>query len=164
MALGFDPRDSDLVLRPAWPLFVLNVIHSFVEDDSSYLSAFRTGEAWRIPAPSDAHVAWIRDPTGARHEVPVKDGRAMLFGEHAGIYELRAGSEDAPPTLFAANLTDPEESRIEPQKTLATFGDEAKPVTEFHAGVRREIWMALLGLAILLSVVEWTSYHRRITV
>ena len=31
VALGFDPRQSDFVLRIAWPLFVLNTIDSFSE-------------------------------------------------------------------------------------------------------------------------------------
>src|SRR5207253_10845690 len=52
VALGFDPRNSDWVLRVAWPLFVLNTINAFVEEDTSYVSSFRTGEVWRIPAPS----------------------------------------------------------------------------------------------------------------
>ncbi|MBM4361688.1 MAG: VWA domain-containing protein, partial [Deltaproteobacteria bacterium] len=52
VALGFDPRDSDLVLRPAWPLFVLNVVRSFVETDSTYLSSLRTGEPWALDVPA----------------------------------------------------------------------------------------------------------------
>lgn len=164
VALGFDPRDSDLVLRVAWPLFVLNVIHSFAEDDASYLSAYPTGEPWRIPAPSDTRVAFVRDPAGVSHEIPVKEGRAVLFGERAGFYELRAGTKDATPSLFAANLVDAEESRIEPRASLEVDGATAKPVEGFHAGVRREIWVYLVAVAALLSVLEWMSYHRRVTV
>ncbi len=164
VALGFDPRDSDLVLRVAWPLFVLNVIHSFVEDDATYLSSYQTGEPWRVPAPSDASVAFVRYPSGMSHEVPVKEGRAVLFGEHAGFYELRAGSPGAPPMLFAANLMDSIESRIEPKRELRVPGAPSKPAAGFHPGVRREIWVYLVMAAALLSVLEWLSYHRRITV
>src|SRR6185295_3329303 len=116
VALGFDPRDSDLVMRVGWPLFVLNVIHAFVADDTSYLGSLQTGDVWRIPAPADASVAWIKDPQGALHEVAVKEGRAVFFGERAGVYELHARSPDSPPALFAGNLSDPAESRIEPAK------------------------------------------------
>jgi hypothetical protein len=164
VAVGFDPKDSDLVLRPAWPLFVLNVIHSFVEDDASYLSAYRTGEPWRVPAPADATVAWVKDPAGMTHEVPVKEGRAVLFGERAGFYELRAGSPDAAASLFAANLSDADESHIEPRKELKIGGASARPAEGFHAGVRRELWVYLVGAALLLSVLEWLGYHRRVTV
>lgn len=164
VALGFDPRDSDLVMRVAWPLFVLNVIHSFVEDDTSYLGSLQTGDVWRIPAPGESSVAWVKDPSGAIHEVAVKEGRAVLFGERAGIYELHAGTRDAPAFLFAGNLSDPTESRIEPVKDL-TLGDRrAGAVEGFHIGIRRETWIYLVLFAVLLSVVEWFLYHRRITV
>jgi hypothetical protein len=164
VALGFDPKDSDLVLRVAWPLFVLNVIHSFVEDDASYLSAYRTGEPWRIPVSSDARVAFVQGPDRVSHEIPAKEGRAVLFGERAGFYELRVGSKDAPPSLFAANLVDAEESRIEPRASLDVDGAQAKPLRGFAVGVRREIWVYLVAVALALSVLEWISYHRRITV
>jgi Ca-activated chloride channel family protein len=52
VALGFDVRESDFPLRIAWPLLLLNVINDFVEEDVSYISSFKTGEVWRIPAAS----------------------------------------------------------------------------------------------------------------
>lgn len=163
VALGFDPRESDLVLRVAWPLFVLNVIHTFAEEDASYLSAYRTGEPWKIPVTGDASVAFVKDPLGVRHEVPVQDGRAALFGDRAGFYELSVG-DDAQKSVFAANLTDPEESHIEPARELKLGGKAAGPVEGFHVGVRRELWVYLILAAVLLSILEWFSYHRRITV
>src|SRR6185369_9458355 len=72
VALAFDPRNSDLVLRVAWPLFVLNTINAFVEEDTGYVSSFRTGEVWRIPVPSSLDSATVSDPHGAQHLVPVK--------------------------------------------------------------------------------------------
>jgi hypothetical protein len=163
VALGFDPRNSDLVLRVAWPLFILNTVHYFVEDDASYLSAYRTGEPWRIPVSSDATVAWLRDPKGTVHEAPVKEGRAAFFGERAGFYELRVGAPDAAPSTFAANLSDPEESRIEPRKALDVRAETPKLAEGFHPGARRELWVLFALFALALSVLEWTSYHRRIT-
>ena len=164
VALGFDPRDSDLVLRVAWPLFVLNVIHSFVEEDASYVSAYRTGTPWRVPSPSDASIAWVRYPSGENHEVPIKEGRAVLFGEHAGFYELRAGSPTAAPVVFAANLSDDAESHVTPKTELNLPGNKPKADHGFHAGVRRELWIYLVMVAVMLSALEWFTYHRRITV
>jgi hypothetical protein len=164
VALGFDPRDSDLVMRIAWPLFVLNVIHSFVEDDSSYLSSYLTGEPWRVPAPGSAPLAWVREPGGRVHEVAVEDGRAVFLGEHAGFHELLAAPGDKKGFAFAGNLTDPMESLVAPKKELVLGGATAKPVEGFRAGVRRETWMMLVVVAVLLSLIEWFTYHRRITV
>jgi hypothetical protein len=162
VALGFDPRNSDLVLRPAWPLFVLNVIRNFVEDDASYLSSYRTGAPWKVPVGGDAPLAFIKDPKGISHEVPVKEGRAAFFGEHAGFYEVSQGS--GPPVLFAANLGEPEESSIEPAKELKLSGAPLSGASGFTAGVRSELWVYLVLAAVLLSVFEWIAYHRRVTV
>jgi hypothetical protein len=43
-------------------------------------------------------------------------------------------------------------------------GKEAGEVSAFHVGVRREIWIYLLLIAIGITVIEWITYHRRITV
>jgi hypothetical protein len=163
--LGFDPRQSDLVLRPAWPLFVLNAIDSFSESDTSYLSSYRTGEVWRVPVPSGAHEAELVLPGGVTRPLPVEDGRAVTFGERAGFYRLTSGSGDTRAvTEFAANLSDLDESRISPQKKLAVAGREAPPPSVGGGGVRREIWLWLLAAVLALSVVEWITYHRRVTV
>ncbi len=162
--LGFDPRQSDFVLRVGWPLFVLNTINSFVEEDTGYLSSYRTGEVWRIPAPSTAQVATLVDPAGHKHRVPVKEGRAVYLGDQAGFYKLIVPSEPPVTTMFAANLSDVAESRIKPVDKLDLDGHNATAVAGFHAGVRRELWLYLLLGAILLSLVEWITYHRRVTV
>ncbi|MEO7109301.1 MAG: VWA domain-containing protein, partial [Polyangiaceae bacterium] len=49
VALGFDVRESDLALRVAWPLFLMNTINWFTDEDAGYISSFKTGEVWRIP-------------------------------------------------------------------------------------------------------------------
>ncbi|HEY3593576.1 MAG TPA: VWA domain-containing protein, partial [Polyangiaceae bacterium] len=84
VALGFNPRDSDLVLRVAWPLFVLNTLTDFVADDPSYLSSFRTGEVWHIPLPAQGD-ATLSGPATIDRRVPIKDGRAVYFGLDAGM-------------------------------------------------------------------------------
>lgn len=165
VALGFDPRNSDFVLRVGWPLFVLNVINDFVEEDTGYVSSYRTGDVWRIPAPSNAEIAVLEGPSGKSRKVPVKEGRAVYLGEDAGFYKLSVGSEtEGNATQFAANLADPEESRIAPVKELQIGPKKAAHVEGFRAGVRRELWLYLLAGVIAISLVEWITYHRRVTV
>jgi hypothetical protein len=165
VALGFDPRQSDFVLRPAWPLFVLNAIDSFGEVSSSYLSAYRTGEVWRVPVPDGAREAELTGPNGKTRRVPVQDGRAVTFGDEAGFYKLVSGA-GAGRLLseFAANLSDLEESRIAPQKTLSVAGRQAGEPEVQSVSVRRELWIWLLGAVLLASLIEWFTYHRRVTV
>jgi hypothetical protein len=165
VALGFDVRESDLPLRIAWPLFVLDCINWFTDEDAEYLSAYRTGEVWRIPVGSAVAKAVVKMPDGSKQPVAVHEGRAVLLGERAGFYELGgdAGDDSARPVAFAANLLDAEESAIAPQDKLIVDGG-AGELTGYRFGVRREIWVYLLLAAALLTALEWATYHRRVTV
>ena len=196
VAMGFDVRDSDLPLRVAWPLLLLNSVNFFTDEDAQYISSFRTGDVWRVPVVSQTGQAKLKTPSGGEVVVPVHEGRAVYLGEHAGFYEL-AGAEgldpakdlesakdlepgDAPPpsakdatdkggapsttAAFAANLLDAEESSIEPAKELVVDGKKAGTLSGFQIGVRREIWIYLLIAALVLTAIEWITYHRRITV
>jgi hypothetical protein len=162
VTIGFNPRDSDFVLRVGWPLFILNTVNSFVEEDTSYVSSFRTGEVWRVPAPSTIDTATLVEPGGKRRKVPVKEGRAFYLGEHAGFYKLEA--PETPPLAFAANLSDMQESHIRPASKLEIGKHKAGAAPQFKIGVRREIWIYLLLVVIGVSLVEWLTYHRRWTV
>jgi hypothetical protein len=162
LVLGFDPRKSDFVLRVAWPLFVLNAVTSFVEEDTSYLSSFRTGDVWRVPVPSEEGSALVLGPDGVRRTTPVREGHAVLSGDRAGFYRVELAG--ASPQLFAANLVDLQESNLEVRRDLGIQGrplaaPEAPPVR-----FERDLWVYLLAAALALSVLEWFSYHRRVTV
>lgn len=176
VALGFDVRASDLPLRVAWPLLLLNSINDFTDEDAHYISSFRTGDVWRVPVVSEDGRAVLTTPEGTDVIVPVHEGRAVYRGERAGFYELRGAdpSSDANDlrkndaagvkTSFAANLLDADESAIEPAKELVVDGKKAGALEGFTIGVRRELWIYLLLAAIALTAVEWFTYHRRITV
>ncbi len=169
VAIGFDVRDSDLPLRVAWPLFLLDTINWFTDEDASYLSSFRTGEIWRVPVDASATQATLKSPAGVSEQVPVHEGRAVYLGERSGFYELTVpqgpdGTAPAATTAFAANLLDVSESTIAPADKLVVDGKPAGPLEGFHVGVRRELWIYLLIAAAILTAVEWATYHRRITV
>jgi von Willebrand factor type A domain/Aerotolerance regulator N-terminal len=167
VAVGFDVRASDLPLRVAWPLLLLDTINWFTDEDATYLSSFRTGDVWRIPVGGGGSIATLKEPGGQTVQVPVHEGRAVFLGERAGFYELSGGGPPGTPasvTSFAANLLDALESHIAPASALSVDGKTAGPVEGFHAGVRREMWIYLLIAAVLLTAIEWATYHRRITV
>jgi hypothetical protein len=104
-------------------------------------------------------------PTGSTQTVPVKNGRAVYLGQHAGFYELTVGEGDTAETSkFAANMSDRLESTIGPSTTLAVGTTEAGIVEGFSIGVRRTIWIYLLIAVLLVTGLEWVTYHRRLTV
>lgn len=161
VALTFDPRVSDLPLRVAWPLLLLNTIDYFAEESAGFVSSYHTGETWHVPA-ADVTRAQVRDPSGTVHEVPVTDGRAVFAGLHTGFYTLVLpnGEEE----LFAANLGPSDESVITPAEEVRIGELEAKAPTAGKPGLRKELWLYLALFVLLVLVVEWFTYHRRVTV
>lgn len=173
VAIGFDIRESDLPLRMAWPLLLLNTINWFTDEDSNYLSSFKTGDVWRVPVAGNGTTATLKLPNGSTQLVPIHEGRAVYLGDRAGFYELTVAPEtvtapvpDETPnvTSFAANLLDVDESTIAPLDTLTVDAHDAAPPAGSKAGVRREWWIYLLIAAAILTALEWATYHRRLTV
>jgi len=170
VAMGFDVRDSDLPLRVAWPLLLLNSINYFTDEDAQYISGYLTGEVWRVPVSPGAGQAVLKSPDGVELAIPVHEGRAVYLGQHAGFYELTAmdsrgrNHDTGQPVVFAANLLDAEESAIEPAKELVVGGRKAGTLAGFSIGMRREVWIYLLLAALVVTAIEWATYHRRITV
>lgn len=161
VALLFDVRRSDLPLRVAWPLLLLNSVDFFVGEDSAYLSSYETGETWHVPVPAGVEDATLITPAGAERPVPVVEGRAVCTGLRAGFYTLRAGEEEI---VFAANLGPSDEGLIAPADTLSVAGRSAEAPELGTPGVRTEIWMLLVLGVLAILLIEWFSFHRRLTV
>lgn len=161
VALLFDVRRSDLPLRVAWPLFLLNSIDWFVQEDAGYLSSYETGETWSVPVPAGARSATLVTPSGDERGVPIVEGRAICTGQRAGFYTLRTNDRE---DVFAANLGPSREAVLQPAEHLEIAGQRAETTTIGRAGVRTEIWMLLVLAVLGVVMVEWFTYHRRVTV
>jgi len=166
IAIGFDPRRSDLPLRVAFPLLMINAFHWFAGEDDSLLMTYRTGKLWRVPLrdlglATAAEFLTVVAPDGQRLRAPVQSGQLLLFGRHAGLYEVQSGSESV---RLAANLFDPVESKIAPVQTLSIAGQKIARPSGFGVGLRREIWIYFVLIAGALLLLEWLTYNRRVTV
>jgi hypothetical protein len=161
VALAFDVRRSDLPLRVAWPLLLLNTLDFFAEAESGFHSSYETGETWRVPVAAGATEAVFIDPDGHEARAPVVDGRAVWKGERAGFYRVRAaGAEE----IIAANLGPSDEPRIHPGDELRVAERKASEPSSGPAGARQRIWVYLATLVLAVLMFEWVLYHRRLTV
>lgn len=161
VVLTFDVRRSDLPLRVAWPLFLLNALDFFVQAESDFRSSYETGETWHVPVPADAQVATFTGPDGVEQRAPVVEGRAVFGGTRAGFYRVAAGASEQ---VIAANLGAGEESRIHPSDELRVAGRKAGEPSAGAAGARDRIWIYLVLGVLSVLFVEWILYHRRWTV
>jgi hypothetical protein len=161
VALTFDLRASDLPLRVSWPVLLINTIDWIHGEDPAYLSSFKTGESWRIPVPAGVERAEIETPDHRTVAAPVIEGRAVMRGMRAGFYRVRAAGDAQ---IVAGNLIDPNESQIGPRAFAGVNGTRATAPTGGQVGVRRELWLYLLAGALAIVMIEWLTYHRRVTV
>ncbi|GMV39937.1 MAG: hypothetical protein AMXMBFR64_16530 [Myxococcales bacterium] len=175
VAWAFDVRASDLPLRYAFPVMIVNTLQWFAADDASLLLGRRTGTDWAVAVPWKVDRVAVRPPLGAPFEAPVVEGKALFGGAEAGIWEVREVGDGGGVLALAANLADERESSLlVPDLALPAWKPKPPPPPKPEVArtwmddaaelVAREPWKALLLLALLVMTLEWFTYHRRMTV
>ncbi len=162
VAIGFDVRKSDLPLRVAFPVLLINALEWFAGGEATLQASYATGKTWRIPLPGDQ--ATVTDPDGAVAKAPIVDGSARWYGRKVGFYTIVSSAARDKPRALAASLADPAESAIAPARELRVDGAALAQPEGFAVGVRRELWALLVLAALAVILVEWWTYNRRITV
>lgn len=164
VVVGFALAGTDLTLRVAFPLLLVNTLDWFAGSSTELITTYTTGQRQRVPldgAP-DVREATVTGPDGTTRPAPVVDGVATFYADQVGFYALAAPGVAG--LELAANLSSPGESAIAPVTRLA-LGDKELAAPEAFAVTRtRTLWAYLVLAALLLLVVEWVTYHRRITV
>lgn len=162
-AIAFAPTDSDLPLRIAFPVLLINAVDWFTGADGNLVEAYRTGETWFVPLDDrDLTEVDVVAPDGTRFVAQASEGAAVWYGDQAGFYRVEAPGGAF---LVAGNLADAEESRVAPADDL-TLGDET-PATEFAEGeieLELDAWLWLVLAAFGLLMLEWATWNRRVTV
>jgi hypothetical protein len=180
LAVGFSlpaqGRDSatDLPMRVAFPMLLVNALDWFAGDQTDLLTTYPTGTRERVPLDGvvGATEAEVKGPGGAVSRTPVIDGLATFYGSRVGYYQLAAKAPDGSVIArieLAANLASTEESDIAPSAvlTLGGPGPAGRKLTEpdaFAITHSQKLWLYLILAAAGLILVEWITYHRRITV
>ena len=183
--MGFDLRQSDLPLRVAFPVLLMNALDWFAGDVDEDLGSRRTGQTWRMPllrgsgdkatggagaraagrSPGLGTTANLLLPDGELLAVPVSEGYALHYGQRVGFYELSPPDAAPPAQRFAANLSDVTESAatIRPALREGAMGPSLRPPEAGEQALRRTLWPYLLLAVFFLLAIEWWSYHRRWT-
>lgn len=179
---GFNPTDTDLVLRKSWPILISNTIDWLVERRRARrrIPAFRVGEVATLElSPEErAALAAAKDegpfggetglavwpPEDKARVVPVHDGRISWAGTHrVGVYRLATTSVRRPDLrapadarAFTVNLLDPAEGELAVADTLG-LGEQT--IDRFTAGFEWELRDSLLLAALILLLIETVLFH-----
>ncbi|MSP17335.1 MAG: VWA domain-containing protein [Myxococcales bacterium] len=166
VAFGFALGGTDLPLRVAFPVLLMNALDWFSGDDAALVSTLRTGRTVELPLDaasdaSEAREARVFDPKKQQTRAPVDHGRVRLHPKHQGLYQVGLDGDEV---FVAANLADPTESNIRPASELVLGGRKLAAPPIFERTVTRALWVWLVVAAIALSAIEWLTYNRRVTV
>jgi hypothetical protein len=161
MALTFDVRESDLTLRPAWPLLLLRSIEHLRGERAESGSHDLVGQPLHVALASEANQLQLLSPVGRKTELAASAGKASFVVERAGFYTVSAGT--AQQTL-AVNMPAELESRLVPLPLLATPKPTGASSVRAEAWLGERPWPWFAALALLLLAVEWLTFHRRWTV
>jgi hypothetical protein len=156
-------------MRVAFPMLLVNTLDWFAGDTTDLLTTYATGERQRVPLDGvvGATEAEVKGPDGTTTRTPVIDGLATFYGAHVGYYDLAAKTTEGKTLAqieLAANLASTTESDIAPSTELTLGGKKLEAPEAFAVTRSQKLWIYLILLAMGLIIVEWVTYHRRITV
>ncbi len=159
--LPFDLHQSDLPLRPAFPILVANLLNYLALGAGRRLPADLTpGESLTLSTPPEITHLRLTWPDGRETDQATSAGRVNLPPlTQPGLYRLafEPGAETA---RLAVNFFNPQESAIAPHPNLTfTDGNAANPVVA-PTPARREWWRPLALIALALLVAEWLLFQR----
>jgi hypothetical protein len=151
--VGFDLRESNFPLLPGFAVFLSNAL-SWLGGDSPALP--RTTGWVEVPLAVSA----LEGLEGKQWPTVGSEGRTFFEATAPGLYTARDESGSRRVRL-AIQLANPRVSQVS-RSRLAGKATAALPEGEPRAG--REPWVYLFLAAVVLLVVEWWTFHRRLTV
>lgn len=149
LGFGFLEAESNVALQPAFPVLVVNAIEWLARPKLS--AQLRPG----VVAVGAALTRVISADGQTLPITPFGDAQLVKFPA-PGLYLAEGGGMR---TTFAVNVGDPQVSNVS-QTSLS----EAAQAQSAAARAEDPWWPWIVGLAFLLVLVEWWTWHRRITV
>jgi hypothetical protein len=164
--LAFDLRESDLPLRPAFPLFVAAAVDALAPSNVTGLpAALAPGETVDLRLSPRVQSARIVDPSGRAVQLEIRGGAASYDAtDELGLYQVELTTDKGRDALaFAVNLAGMEESAVRPSRSLSVqTSDEAAGGSGMTRG-RQELWWPIGLACVMLVLTEW-AYDQRVAV
>lgn len=162
LALGFRPDASDIVLRPAFPLFLRGILDELVGlARADWLEARVAGTLAQLELGANApELVKFEGPLGEgtrERTFPVVGGVVSYSLERAGFYRVHAASWEGS-ALIAVNVS--------PARAFSSVPKDERVLSRAPPPVAPppRTWIVLLALAFVLSLFEFFGFHKRWTV
>jgi Ca-activated chloride channel homolog len=163
--LTFPLGESDLPLQITFPIMMSNLLDWYRPEAAAFAeTAVRTGESLTVRPPATADRVRVTKPDGQRRDFDLLTDRFIYADTNQlGVYDVQlfSGSQQLQAAKFAVNLFDPTESDIAPRGSIQLGREDVSPATREQVG-QREFWQWFALAALLILMLEWLIYHRRV--
>jgi hypothetical protein len=150
--LTFALEDSNLPFQAGFPVLLSNAV-SWLSGTEVLASSLST-----VAVPIRSGV--VKDLEGQGVPSRAAGARTSFLPEAPGLYSV-TGSEGA--VVVSANLLSPRVTAVNDSALQSTEGPADFASTK-SSGRQGELWVGLAGFALALLLLEWWTYHRRLTV
>lgn len=170
-------RNTDWINRHSFPTFWLNVLEYFVSRQAVGERSLRPGESVELrPRSPASETVVVAAPDGTEQTLRRRGEQPFLYRttDQVGIYRVVEGGKEV--RRFAVNLFDPAESDVRlrtgdtPEESnqaaiaAVRIGNIDVAAAAGAAPARQELWRWLLLGVLVVLVLEWYVYHRRVYV
>ena len=163
---GRETINSDWPNSLGFPLFLNNVLVSLGGSSKFNASTgYRPGQLikfkTRLPTPG----VTIETPDGRRVPVKPRPDHTFVFGgaESVGVYQVRDDTSQELDQVIPVNLLDSLESDLAVRDKLSLGYEEVSGKTE-QIPETYEFWTWVLLAALLILILEWFIYNRRVLI
>ena len=154
--VSFALEDSNFPLHPGFPIFLTNTLGWLMDEQ---VALARPPGQIEVPLA----MAAVTDLEGSDVATWPLSNRTVFMADQPGLYTVAQADRRL---RVAVNLASTARTSV---NDSGFTSDEitsavATVLADTEVGPSEELWMAFLLLALFLVVVEWVTYHRRLTV
>jgi hypothetical protein len=165
LLVGFDVLQSNWPFEPGFVLFCYNALNFLgAQAGTSASDELRVGQPIAIEnAPPDTSFTLTR-PDAAKVELtPDPSGTVRFAGTHrVGLYTVEAPEQ--PQRVYAVNLLDAEESRIEPRQEIEFSSVTVAAAEQAVQRANIPLWPTLILATLALVCLEWLAYNLKVRI
>lgn len=152
------------VTKPSFPIFAYNALR-FLGSSAGVSSQepLRPGETLRMTLPAGQDAAVLNLPGAKKATLKPDSAGVVRFAatDAVGVYTLEKSGD--PPQRFAVNLESARESDIVAPAGF-TVGGQAVTKSEGIKTATPEVWRWFVGGALVVALIEWYIYNRRVMI
>lgn len=163
--LAFNINQSDLPLRPTFPILMQNIISWLTEEQQVFISSGNPGESLDIPLTIGATNLEIITPTGEKLKMSSNQiVSSEVIPEELGLYQVNEYKNNQQLTRYFTVQFSEKEVNIQPEainvNSAATVNeDENNGLSEKSIGLQILAFLFAL-IALIFVFIEWVVYSR----